>query len=201
MSPTPHIDREYAEHGIFRVEVPAERVRLLELAAQMLEWQQVPGVGVFPSLSRPWVDARGWDIGLKIWADAISFDEEAWCRAAVLASPATELVGVNPEPTLAKAEVFRVPRRPWCLNRFFSPNSLSVTLLFPEDLGFVVYKDDGETLVAAGPSEFVDAFFPEGTATAEAAYRADAADYTTEADRAVRYQIADRYGRRVPVQR
>lgn len=188
------IDREFAENHIREITSPAERGHYLAIAAPMLEWRWTPGIASFPYLNRAWVGSKGWVTGLKYWGDAFGHDEQAWCKAAGLVSPAQELVGVIPEPKLDEATVYRLPLSPWPINRFLSPHSLSVALLFPEDLGFVLYKDDRDTLVPAGPPTFVKAALPEGPEAAEAQYRAYAADERHEATRRLMVEMADRYG-------
>lgn len=192
--PASILDREFAELGIRQVREPLERGRVLAVAAPMLAWRPTPGIPSFPYFSRAWSEARGWSLGFKLWVDAFARDEQAWCRAAALASPAMALLAVLPEPTLEEAEVYRVPLQPWPLNRFLSPHSLLTVLLFPEDLRFVVYKDDGDTLVAAGPAAFVAAFFPEGPEAAQASYRDCAEGFGHEVTRRVLLDTAEWYG-------
>lgn len=190
------LDREFRNAEIRPVEDSARRGRLLALASPMLEWRPTPGIASFPYLKPAWVSERGWVTGLKYWADAKSFDEEAWCQAAASTGAAGELTIVLPKADWPKSEVFEVPLRPAALKTFFIPYSVFPALIFPEGVSFVLYKDDGETLVPAGPPAFVQAAIPDGPDVAEADYRGYAESERYEPARLLMLDMLRRYGGR-----
>lgn len=167
-----HGEQELAAHGIRAITGTLERERLLALAEPMLEWRRTIGIPSFPFLRPSWIRERGWAAAVKVWVDAKGKDERAWCAAARLVSPATELVAAFPKPDASFTRVYRTPLSSVALEALLEPFSYSAGFLFPEDQGFALAKDDGYTLVLAGPPEFVRAAVPEGVEKAWAEFRA-----------------------------
>ena len=171
MPKVPLVSEAFSGQDIHQAVEASERAHLAALAAPMLEW--TPGLDGrhYPDLSLAWMRAHGWAAAVKVWVDAKGNDERAWCAAARLVTSATELVAVFPEDaTFAGERMYRVPLAPEALRRLLEPYFYMSGLLFPEDRSFALAKDDGYTLVLAGPPAFVRAAVPEGVEAAWAEY-------------------------------